>query len=234
MRWPLHLVGVAHRGRRVEVSLDCPPEHELARLLCDLPKIHKRVVWDLVSGFFCELSPSHRHELLAGLHLALGDRPVADVLLGPKRSALMGEEHLHAALPAAPEQDAGTRAPRFVGRHHAPPPPRGSVELSPAAWEQPNRRAPPRQGLGPSSLRYGMSMAGAVRPSPRARRGRRAAAPPPSDSGTASTSCRGAARTSPQPGPVPPPSPPGTARRPRPSRSRWPDPAPRPSRRRGA
>jgi hypothetical protein len=45
----------------------------------------------LVSGFFRELSPSHRHELLTGLHLALGDRPVADVLLDPERSALMGQ-----------------------------------------------------------------------------------------------------------------------------------------------
>ena len=29
----------------------------------------------------------------------------------------MGQEHLQATLPAAPEQDPGTRAPRFVGRH---------------------------------------------------------------------------------------------------------------------
>ena len=70
-----------------------------------------------MSGFFCELSPSHRHELLTGLNLALGDRPVADVFLDPERSALMGQENLQAALPAAPEQDAGTRAPRFVRRH---------------------------------------------------------------------------------------------------------------------
>src|SRR6266516_1393037 len=117
MRWPLHVVGVAHGGRWVEVSLNCPPQHELARLLCDPSKIDERVVGGLVSGFFCELSPSHRHELLTGLNLALGDRPVADVLLDPERSALMGQENLQAALPAAPEQDAGTRAPRFVRRH---------------------------------------------------------------------------------------------------------------------
>src|SRR5438093_2894370 len=117
MRWPLHVVGVAHGGRWVEVSLDRPPQHELARLLCDLSKIDERVVWDLVSGFFREFSPSHRHELLTGLNLSLGNRPVADVLLDPERSALMGQEHLHAILPTAPEQDAGARAPRFVGRH---------------------------------------------------------------------------------------------------------------------
>src|SRR5512132_1451600 len=117
MRWPLHLVGVAHGGRWVEVSLKCPSQHELARLLCDLSKIDERMVGGLVSGFFRELSPSHRHELLTGLNLALGDRPVADVLLDPERSTLMGQEHLQAAVPPAPEQDAGTRAPRFVGRH---------------------------------------------------------------------------------------------------------------------
>src|SRR5436190_12981967 len=147
MRWPLHVVGVAHGGRWVEVSLDRPPQHELARLLCDLSKIDERVVWDLVSGFFREFSPSHRHELLTGLNLALGDRPVADVLLDPEGSALMGQEHLQPALPDAPEQDAGTRAPRFVGRQrHLLS--RESAELSPAAWVQRNRRALPRQALG--------------------------------------------------------------------------------------
>src|SRR5262249_6679511 len=126
------VVGVADGGRWVEVSLNCPPQHELARLLCDLSEIDERAVGGLVSGFFCELSPSHRHELLTGLNLALGDRPVTDVLLDPERSGLMGQEHLKAAVPAAPEQDAGTRAPRFIGRHTyllAS----GSVELSPAA-----------------------------------------------------------------------------------------------------
>ena len=29
----------------------------------------------------------------------------------------MGQEYLQATLPAAPEQDPGARAPRFVGRH---------------------------------------------------------------------------------------------------------------------
>src|SRR6266487_6228100 len=57
---PFHVVGVAHGGRWVEVSLECPPQHELARLLCDLSKIDERVVGDFVSGFFRELSPSHR------------------------------------------------------------------------------------------------------------------------------------------------------------------------------
>jgi len=43
-----------------KVSLECPPQHELARRLCDLSKIDERVVGDFVSGFFRELSPSHR------------------------------------------------------------------------------------------------------------------------------------------------------------------------------
>src|SRR6266511_467453 len=154
MRRPLHVVGVAHGGRWVEVSLNCPPQHELARLLCDLSKIDERVVGGFVSGFFPELSPSHRYELLTGLNLALGNRPVAHVLLDPERSALMGQEHLQAALPAAPEQDAGTRAPRFVGRHTYLLA-RVSLELSPAAWVKRNRRALPRQGLERSSCRCG-------------------------------------------------------------------------------
>src|SRR6266576_1443828 len=149
---PLHLEGVAHGGLWVEVSLNCPPQHELARLLCDLSKIGERVVGGFVSGFFCELTPSHRRELFTGLNLTLGDRPVADVLLDPERSALMGQEHLQAALPAAPEQDAGTRAPRFVGSHTYLLP-RASLKLSPAAGVQRNRPALPRQGLEPSRFR---------------------------------------------------------------------------------
>jgi len=43
-----------------KVSLECPPQHELARRLCDLSKIDERVVGDFVSGFFRELSSSHR------------------------------------------------------------------------------------------------------------------------------------------------------------------------------
>src|SRR6266480_7934899 len=129
MWWPLHVEGVAHGGRWVDISLNCPPQHELARLLCDLSKIDERVVGGFVSGFFCELTPSHRRELFTGLNLTLGNRPLADVLLDPERSALMGQEHLQATVPAAPEQHAGARAPRFVRRHthllaH------GSVELA--------------------------------------------------------------------------------------------------------
>src|SRR6266487_3816470 len=156
MRWPLHVVGVAHGGRWVELSLNCPPQHELARLLRDLSKIYERVVWRLVSGFFCELSPSHRHELLTGLNLALGDRPVTDVLLDPERSALMGQEHLQATVPAAPEQHAGTRAPRFVRRHthllaH------GSVELA----QRPGYNVIDELCLGPRAIQ--LSPAGAER-----------------------------------------------------------------------
>src|SRR5512133_1368164 len=154
---PLHVVGVAHGGRWVEVSLNCPPQHELARLLCDLSKIDQRVVGGFVSGFFRELTPSHRHELFTGLNLALGDRPVAEVLLDPERSALMGQEHLQATLPAAPEQDAGTRAPRFVGRHMYLLA-RGPVGLSPAAWVQRNRRALPRHLLEPSQGPHPVSL----------------------------------------------------------------------------
>src|SRR5262245_48676523 len=111
-----------------EISLNCPTQHQLARLLCDLSKFHERLAWDLVPGLFCELSPSHRDQLLADLHLALRDRPVADVLLDPKRSTLMRQKHLQASLPRAPEQDAGTRAPRFVGRK--------TDLLAPSRWSQ--------------------------------------------------------------------------------------------------
>src|SRR5262245_30101537 len=123
MRRPFHLVGVTHGRRRVEVSFDCPPQHELARLLCDLSKIDERIVGGFQPGFFSELTPSHRDELLARLYLALGDRPMADVLRHPERSALMCQEHLQATVPAAPKQDPGTPAPRFVRRHHLPPRP---------------------------------------------------------------------------------------------------------------
>jgi len=82
VRRPFHVVGAAHGGRRVEVSLDCPAQHEFARLLRDLPEIDEGAVEGLLSGFFCELSPNHRHELLTRLYLALGDRPVAHVLHG--------------------------------------------------------------------------------------------------------------------------------------------------------
>src|SRR5215510_5366268 len=52
MRRPFQLVGVADGGRRVEVSLDRPPQHKLARLLSDLSELDERAVGGFVTGFF--------------------------------------------------------------------------------------------------------------------------------------------------------------------------------------
>jgi len=115
--WPLQLVGVADGGCRVELSLGRPAEHELARLLGDLSELDQRAVGCLRSGLLLELPASDGDELLAGLHLAFRDRPVPEILLGPERSTLVGEQHLQAPVPAAPEQDAGARATRLVDSH---------------------------------------------------------------------------------------------------------------------
>ena len=100
-----------------------PSETENAdarRRICKVT-LDERTVGDFVPSLFGELSPCHGLQLLTGLDLALGDRPVADVLPGPERSALMCEEHLQAALPVSPEQDASTRASRLADCHSCLP-----------------------------------------------------------------------------------------------------------------
>src|SRR4029453_7126106 len=120
---PLHLVGIADRGRGVQVALGRPRQDQLARLLADLTQRDERGVGELVAGLLRELAASDRNQLLALLHLAFGDRPLPQVLVPPLGAALVGEQHLQAILAAAPQQDAGAGTPGLVGRHRQPPRP---------------------------------------------------------------------------------------------------------------
>ena len=52
-----------------------------------------------MTGLLHELPPRHRQGLLAGLDLSLRDRPVAEILRHPERSAHVRQEHLDAIRP---------------------------------------------------------------------------------------------------------------------------------------
>src|SRR5207247_6732293 len=151
-RRPLHLVRVADGGRGIEVALRRPPQDELPRLLLDLAELQERDVGHLVAGLLRELAQRDRRDLLALLDLALGDGPVAQVLLDPERPAHVREEHLHRATASAPQQDAGARPARLVRRHGRRSircGTRGGAPGTPAGPTASARRAPRR----PSSPR---------------------------------------------------------------------------------
>ena len=101
---PLQLVGIADRGRRIQVSPGRPRQDELPRLLPDLTQLDERGIGELVSGFLRELSAGDRHQLLSLLDLAFGDRPVTQVLVHPMRTAHVRQQHLQAIVAAAPSR----------------------------------------------------------------------------------------------------------------------------------
>ena len=108
-RRPLHLVGVADRGRGVQVSraAQSPDEPDFCRIS---PRLDQGGIGEAQAGFLGELSASDRDRFLALLDLALGDRPVPQILVHPGRTALVSEQHLQAIVPAAP----GSRMPALV------------------------------------------------------------------------------------------------------------------------
>ena len=94
----------------------------------DLPEVDQRPLGGWMPRLLGELPQGHGDELLALLDLALGDRPVAEVLLRPERAARMRQR----APPPVHSAGATAAGPRSCGRpcatspDGAPPQPRDS------------------------------------------------------------------------------------------------------------
>src|SRR5581483_11009505 len=85
-RRPLDLAEIAFDRRWVAVVLERPGEHELAARLLQRRKRDEVAVGMAIerhARLLGELAPRRRQRILAGIDLALGDRPGARVLLGP-------------------------------------------------------------------------------------------------------------------------------------------------------
>src|SRR5207249_10193081 len=119
------------------------PQDDLPGLLLDLAELDQRDFGNVVPRLLRELAQGDRLALLALLDLALGDRPVAQVLLDPVRSAHVRKEHLQRALALAPEEDPGARPSRFVAGHPAS---RARFILRRAGAFEPRRRTPRNAG----------------------------------------------------------------------------------------
>jgi hypothetical protein len=111
---PLHLELVARDPRRVEVALAGEDDDALAARLAELAQLEDGAVGGGPAELLLELPQRHRQGLLAGLDLALGDRPGARVPARPERAAHVGEEHLERSDGAAVQEQAGA-----AGRHPA-------------------------------------------------------------------------------------------------------------------
>ena len=121
---------LASRGR-VEVALPAPGRDDLAGLLPDRAELDERVTHDRRrrAQLLLELAQRNLERLLAGLDLALGDRPGAIVLPRPERPARMDEQHLDPVAAAAVEEEARAllRRHREVSRRRTVPRRRGSA-----------------------------------------------------------------------------------------------------------
>src|SRR4051794_25846692 len=83
-RWPLHVEAVTAHGAGVEVAGRSPRGHLLAALLHDGAQLDEPVGGQARAGLLLELAQGRHARVLVGLVLALGDRPRAEVLLGPE------------------------------------------------------------------------------------------------------------------------------------------------------
>src|SRR5712671_1079060 len=109
---PGELEGVAHGGRRIQIPFDRPAVDDLAALLDDAAELDRGAVRLRMTGFLFELTTGDGEQLLAGLHLALGDRPVTVVLPCEERSSGMSQQDLQAGGSAPVEKDPGADSAR--------------------------------------------------------------------------------------------------------------------------
>src|SRR6266511_752912 len=86
---------------------------DLAPLLDDRSQLPRRSLRQRLAGLLLELPTADGEQVLAWVHFALGDRPVALVLAREERPARVGQEHLEPSIPAPEEEDAGADP----GRH---------------------------------------------------------------------------------------------------------------------
>src|SRR5262249_10933896 len=86
---------------------DREDRHHLAARLHQFAE-RTEVTGEAPSGLLFEFPDGGRQRILARVVLALGDRPGAEILLGPKGPAGMHEQNLEAARAAPIHEDAGT------------------------------------------------------------------------------------------------------------------------------
>src|SRR2546425_718438 len=125
LRRPFQRKQVAVQLRRIAVAFHRPCVDYLPTTLRDRRKRDERALGS-TAGLFRELTLRGRQWFFARLELALGNRPSPLVLLRPKRSSRMHQEHLRLTVPEAKHQEpcAGLRhllPPRCYFCHTAYP-----------------------------------------------------------------------------------------------------------------
>src|SRR5436309_6275171 len=115
LRRPFQRKQVAVQLRGIAVALHRPGVDNLATALRDRRKRDERALGS-TAGLFRELTLRGRQWFFARLELALGNRPRPLVLLRPKRSSRMDQEHLRLTIPEAKHQETCARL-----RHLLPP-----------------------------------------------------------------------------------------------------------------
>src|SRR5688572_29400672 len=92
-RRPFHLELVAPYGGRIDLALDRPGMHDLPAALLDRRQRDERAV-ERLPHLLEELAPGGGEAVFSVVELALGDRPGAEILLGPEGSTWMHQEHV--------------------------------------------------------------------------------------------------------------------------------------------
>src|SRR4051812_42131035 len=110
-RRPLDREAVRVHGVGVQVSLERPRGDDLAATLPDLPELHELARRRRRPELLTELAQRTRARILPVVVLTLGDRPGADIALGPERSARVDEQDLASAV-APPVQENPGAPPR--------------------------------------------------------------------------------------------------------------------------
>src|SRR5262249_34315677 len=103
---PLHLEAIAREARWIEIALQRPGGDNLAAFLGDVAERHK-LAFDVGTGLLREFAPGDRERILAFRIFAFGDRPGAEILLGPERPTRMHQQQLDGIARLAIKQDAG-------------------------------------------------------------------------------------------------------------------------------
>src|SRR5262245_41239675 len=105
-RRPFHLESDRTQRGDVEIALDGEGVDPLARLLADAAQ-RNQLAGQGPAGLLGKLAAGRLLGRLVLVVLALGDRPGAEVALGPEGSARMNEQDFRAGRRPAEQQDAG-------------------------------------------------------------------------------------------------------------------------------
>src|SRR6266545_1087972 len=106
-RRPLDGEGVAGDRLGIEIAGSRPGAEDLAAPLPDRAQLQQVLVPEPVAGLLLQFAQRGLQRVVALVVLALGDRPGAQVLLGPERATRVDQEHLDVVPTAPVQQDAG-------------------------------------------------------------------------------------------------------------------------------